>query len=64
MRNDYGEDIVLAAVLDAQKQDVSDPVPWIRKACEARKSNGSKRSKEPDFSKLNYREGVSEDGRF
>jgi hypothetical protein len=66
-RRDYGDVVVCEVISLAEKQDVSNPIPWITKVLQSKqKINGSggKRSAEPDFSTLNYREGISEDGRF
>lgn len=66
LRKEYGDELVLSACLDAQKQDVSDPIPWLTKACKARKTGFTKPryAPEPDFSKVDYQAGVSPDGRF
>lgn len=67
MRNAHSDGLVFEVIEEAKRLDITQPIPWIRKACETRKANGSrpsKRAQEPDFAKLNYREGVSDDGRF
>jgi hypothetical protein len=43
MRQTYGDELVLEVLAEAQKQDISKPVPWIKKALETRqKPRGNK----------------------
>jgi hypothetical protein len=68
MRRDFGDGVVLEVLERADREDVAEPIPWIRKALEARAGGPAttkrKGSTEPDFAQINYRVGVNDDGSF
>ncbi len=56
MRVGYGDDLVLAVLAEAQRQDVTKPLPWIKKALETRhRNNGQRPNKQEALEERNRR---------
>ena len=62
VRKQYGDLLVFEVVEKAKSEDVSQPIPWIKKALESRQTR--KGVKHGNFGEQDYRSGVGEDGKF
>jgi len=63
LRKQRGDDAVFAAVEAARREDVTDPIPWLTKALQARGANGKARS-HARLAGQDYSAGVDSEGRF
>jgi hypothetical protein len=55
LRKKHGDTVVCEAIAVARSEDVCDPIPWIRKACEAKALPQKTRfAPEQDFRKVDY----------
>lgn len=55
MRRGYGDELVLTVLQEAQRLDVTAPLPWIKKALEHRTRNGNKSNKQEALEERNRR---------
>ena len=66
MRKTVGDEVAFELLERAEREDVSDPVPWLRKAMEVRKDKPARayRTGMVSAGPKDYSEGVRADGSF